>query len=382
MRDICEKIIKDPKAVTRDEIDNLIWGPEELLISNKELLEMFLRTYDLNEASELGEAEKGGMGFFNRRSNKKRNKRYYKRLKKDIARTKIYVEGDSWFQHPFIQEIFQKLDRVLKRKYALYSSAMGGEWWSNILTEGDYQPEISTIHPDVIMLSGGGNDLVGGRKISNLINKNKGYLYDFASGLNLENLVEEINKHPYLGKVMKIDENTFTNKQKEYFIFGLKVLSKEFYALMWIFELMYKYAINNIRKKNEEVKIITQGYDYPIPSYRKSFRPARILCAIGGLKNGHWLADALNTAGIDKSDHRKVMFTLIFIFNEFLISLTEEPRLGGNVFHIDARGITEEKICKWFDEMHVKPRIYKKIAKTYKECIEQVAATKKVFPVK
>ena len=161
-----KRILQDPKAITGSDIDLLISHDDEnQRINSSDLKSLFLSIYDLNNTSELGQAHEGLMGRLNRRSNKRRNKKFFKRIKKDISNIKIYSECDFWFQHPLIKDIIDQLNKCAQKedkKYAIYSSAMDGEWWINTIDDGDYLPEISKIKPDVILLSGAGNDIVGG----------------------------------------------------------------------------------------------------------------------------------------------------------------------------------------------------------------------------
>ena len=379
-----KRILQDPKAITGSDIDLLISHDDEnQRINSSDLKSLFLSIYDLNNTSELGQAHEGLIGRLNRRSNKRRNKKFFKRIKKDISNIKIYAEGDSWFQHPLIKDIIDQINKCAKKedkKYAIYSSAMGGDWWINIIEDGDYLPEISKIKPDVILLSGAGNDIVGGKKLSNLVNPANGYFKSDFENISEQNFNKAINSHPFLKQLINIRDDNLTKEQKQSLIYGLTVISKEFFSLMWTFELMYKFVLQNIRKKFPEIKIITQGYDYPIPSYKKGPQPKKFIIN-WFMKNGHWLSDALNLAGIEKANQKHVTFTLIYIFNEILISIANDDKFGTNLFHIDSRGATNGNIKNWYDEMHVKPRIFKKIAKTYLKCIKHGSSQPSVFKV-
>ena len=48
---------------------------QEELITHKDLVRIVRRIFDLNENAELGQANKGLMGFFNKRSNKKKSQK-------------------------------------------------------------------------------------------------------------------------------------------------------------------------------------------------------------------------------------------------------------------------------------------------------------------
>lgn len=123
-------------------------------------------------------------------------------------------------------------------------------------------------------------------------------------------------------------------------------------------------------------------YDYVIPSYKNGpiTNPKKMLLNMVQ-NNGHWLADALNQASIPREHQRKVTYTLIYLFNELLIKVINHKELSYNTFHIDARGAAEDRLSNWFDEMHLKPKVFRKVAKTYVHCIENNSDYPRVFRV-
>lgn len=367
---IIEKIVSEPKAVKRAEIDKLVQT-----VTVDQLREMFLRIYDLNNTSSLGTASVGFLGKLNRRQNKKRNKLYLKTIRNNTKFTKIYVEGDSWYNHPLLFDIIDGVIKTGKKKatkYAIYSSAMGADWWINMLNEGKYLSDISREMPEFVLLSGGGNDFVGGRKISYLVDQNS----TCFNGNNQQGGI--IESDPFL-KQMIIRSNLSENDRGR-LTAGLRFLTKELCSVMWTFELMYKYLLKNLQPKFPNMKIITQGYDCPIPTTQKGpiYLPKKYLLN-KALDNGSWLYDALATQNIhDSKDQQNVIFSLIYIFNDMLVNLAKSNQFGKNLSHIDCRGVAGHDIKNWFDEMHVKPKIYKKIANAFVNCIDD-NATRDVY---
>ena len=86
--------------------------------------------------------------------------------------SEIVIEGDSWFEHPIIKDTFDWLSEKLQGKYALYSLAHGGDWLMNIIRDGKYISELPIIKPEVLLLSGGGNDLVDYNRLSLMVDSN------------------------------------------------------------------------------------------------------------------------------------------------------------------------------------------------------------------
>ncbi|MBE0651925.1 MAG: hypothetical protein IH595_13935 [Bacteroidales bacterium] len=160
----------------------------------------------------------------------------------------------------------------------------------------------------------------------------------------------------------------------EQIVTGRRYLSQNFYRFLVTIKFEYKMLFESLRKIDtaqfNSVKIITQGYDYAIPSYKKRFGIRMFM------NNGQWLKEPLMMNGInDPYLQQCVMKTIIFEVNEMLIELGKEYR---NVYHVDARGITAyyEKVngkkpgsC-WYDELHPKSEIFKVISDVYTSIIE------------
>jgi hypothetical protein len=80
---------------------------------------------------------------------------------------RILAEGDSWFEHPCLTDLIEHLGA----RYAVLSLAKAGDSWSDILSEegevySDNTPmgllaNIDLEHPDIVLLSAGGNDVLG-----------------------------------------------------------------------------------------------------------------------------------------------------------------------------------------------------------------------------
>jgi len=161
--------------------------------------------------------------------------------------------------------------------------------------------------------------------------------------------------------------------------FADKCLNIEFFALLRLFELQYKLLFESIKKKGakkfKNLRIITHGYDYAIPSSKLGFGFLRpISNAIVG--NGKWLRTPLLLRGYNKREEQVSIVTgMIHHFNEMLIKVGKGY---DNVYHIDSRGSVDSK-KGWYNELHPKSAEFIKIAGVFEECIEAVNPTKKVF---
>jgi hypothetical protein len=279
------------------------------------------------------------------------------------------AEGDSWFNYPII--LTDIIDRIImERDLAVYSIASGGDWLLNMLTGRQYVEELSISHPDWFLISGGGNDLVGARRLATILQ---------PGGESIEFEKNEWAKHLILD---------FAEKSmiplKDDFYEGLPFVSRDFYALLMFFHLQYYFLFKGLLKteencvsKFEGLKIITQGYDYPIPSSGRKFgiNPVRwyIPFARTFLGHGGWLKTPLQIRGINAEEsQQKVLYSMIYLFNEMMIELGDifnKRHQEQRIFHIDSRDSVGKN--GWTDELHPTPVHFIKIGQTFIDCIKR-----------
>jgi hypothetical protein len=148
------------------------------------------------------------------------------------------------------------------------------------------------------------------------------------------------------------------------------------------FHLQYYYLLKGILKgggtskpKFDGIKIITQGYDYPLPSFdvRFGLNPLEwyVPFVRKFLGHGSWLKGPLQIRGINNNgDQRDVLYSMIYLFNEMMIEIGSLfNKTGTRVFHIDSRESVGEK--GWADELHPRPAHFIKIGQTFINCIKQ-----------
>ncbi|MBL7915071.1 MAG: hypothetical protein JNL49_08495 [Bacteroidia bacterium] len=309
--------------------------------------------YDLNEVRlrETSNANLGILGKLNRRSTKIRQKRYFKRVenqKPDMKYIKIYAEGDSWFLFPtFVKDIIDWLER--NENYLIFSDAYGGDWITNILYEGQYVEALTIHSPDVFLISGGGNDLVGNERMAVMVSTDKQKL-----------------KHTQQSLVNIKDEY-----QKNQILLAQKYITKEFYSFIWIMKAQYTMIFNGIYNNTNKFKdmiSITHGYAYPYPKKGLNFSWKYPLQPIVNsfLKSGKWLFRPLMIKGIhDEEIQHAIMTTLIYEYNEMLRDIESNFE---NVYHVDCSDIPKAQE-DWYDELHLKSDKYKVVASRYSELI-------------
>ncbi len=350
--ELIESLIKSPREFSDDEFDALFRQKD---ISFSDLRPMLLRIFDMNEGTikNASEADIGMLGRFNKRSRKHREKLFWKKIRKGDYSKIILAEGDSWFEYPlFISDIIDQLNKS-RRNYAINSLAYGGDWIANILYEQEYIEKLSLLSPDVFLISGGGNDIVGGYRLAQLV-----------------------DRRSEVPAIIEADLTTSEGKVR----FADICLNKEFFGLMKLFKLQYKLLFKSIEeetKKFKNLKVITQGYDYAIPGSKIGFGFIRPI--VNKLtNNGIWLETPLLLRGYrNEKEQKAVVFGMIYHFNEMLIDVGREYE---NVYHIDSRGAVDEK-KGWYDELHPKSKQFKRIASVFEECIESTDKNKKIYKV-
>jgi hypothetical protein len=369
------KLLKNPSAFTEEDLDHLLRpaDPKEK-ITTRELSGLIRRIFDINDSTILNRsvASEGIMGRLNRRSKRKRNKEYFRKIRNGFRAEKkntvILAEGDSWFEFPvFVKDI---IDWLKKRKdYAIYSLAYGGDWLANIMYQEEYVEGLPVHDPDVFLISGGGNDMVGGNRLTTmLINpvKNPGLL-----GRIPEEYIDYVMRH------------TKSAAEANEILEGKPYLTGEFTSYINVIRLQYELMFSNIYTKYPDLKIITQGYDYARPDPRIHFgfnlcnwhQPLLNMAA----GTGKWLYQSFMLKGITDSElQRKIVKTMIFEFNEMMLKIARKPDYP-HLHHIDCRGVcTSGK--DWYDELHPKSLVFKRISQKYEECIDGVSRAKVLYP--
>ncbi len=348
------------------------------------LRKVLLRLFDINEIKNESDSDEGLIGKFNKSDREYRNKLYKEKIidgHRDLeGNVVVLAEGDSWFQFP---RIYFKIDPVKDildwliedDKYAVYSLAAGGDWLANIFYSGEYIEELPKVSPDVFLISGGGNDLVGNNRLATMVINPK--LQD----------KRKVSKHPKLKKLYDKRKNDKDIDKKKYKR-GLEFISDEFFTFLNLYFIQYFVFLYSLSRvdKYRKMLIITHGYDYALPTNKNRGNWLSIQRIINEFTDtGHWLFQPLNMKGItNKDDQEAIVYTMIYEFNEMMIQLATFTDLP-NLFHIDCRGYAKEE--DWFDELHLKSDVFRGVTDVYKYCITQNLRLKnkpkqKVYKVK
>lgn len=307
------------------------------------------------EARNLTGAYLSFLGFLNPRSQKKKLRKYARTIAQKDYEKIVFAEGDSWLEYPlFIHEITDQL--IKTKKYAVYSDAYGGDWIADIVNRKTQFLELfKEVKPHALLLSGGGNDIVGRENARQKESPVNTVLFSkIKQGINND---EGLDLTTAVGKIA----------------FGEKCFSTDFDELLALIYVQYNFMIQKINRENlrDNFKILLHGYDYAIPSSQKGFgwNPLRIMKPISNLflNNGTWLKAPLEAAGYTNNEEQEaIIYYMIERFNETLLEITN---CATNVYFIDCRNsVNPQK--GWYNELHPTSRAFKEIAKAFQWCID------------
>lgn len=219
----------------------------------------------------------------------------------------LVSDGDSWFQYP-VPRVDDVIDH-LRRSHAIYCHAIAGatlrEWAAN--AHQRILASVAQHRPDAVLLSGGGNDLLGFGGIGN-------FIMPFRQGQPAQTHVN-----------------------------GLLDTELDVY---W---QLYSQVIGAVLEKHPATKIFLHGYDWALPN-----KPA-----------GRWLFKPMSEGrGISDVDlQRHIVKLLIDRFNERMVTL--EAAYPGNVYFVDCRGSVGLRRNSWLDELHPRSPGFGRVANRF-----------------
>ena len=243
-------------------------------------------------------------------------------------RVNIVSEGDSWFAYPKKWLLFGPPSNIIDylsdwtfRKANFYNMASNGEEAVNILS-GEQKHELIEIlrwhekakgrRPvDLLLFSGGGNDVAGENDFERFIDPDTSY-----RGVDIKHF---------------IDMDRLSRKSKQISL-----------AYQELIDIRDYYSPNTV--------IVGHTYDYPIPSGGAKF--------LGGLiETESWMKKYMDKIKIPKELQADVLRVFIDQLAEDLLSISDPDK---NVHIIDTRGTLLEK--NWLNEMHPNSEGFKYIS--------------------
>ncbi len=284
--------------LTRPYIERLYFNTTKIGLT----YEVNLKPNNLNasDTQEIGERSLK-MNIGNLIDYTRRNRKFKKLLKKFPKKPIIVAEGDSWFLYPIL--VKDTLDYIMEG-WPLKSLAWAGDTLENYKKSGKLLKYVKKLNPKYVLISGGGNDIIGS---------------DIQQFLK-NDVTNAIKPSDYLNNQFK----TQIKKLGDYYI----------------------YFFTELNKHKSVNKIIVHGYDYIRADHAKI------------VSKGGWLNKYLENAGIkDYKEREKLIKFLIDEFNNILIKVSND---FDNVTYLDLRGLINKD--EWFDEIHPTDEGYKKVA--------------------
>lgn len=264
---------------------------QRLIIPDPENSKAFSPAFMMNPEKVEDDGVEGGavISIGNFASRRRRLWRYRSRVSSGEPYVSILSEGDSWFQYPFL--LHDVIDVVMDHpEYAVKSLGGASHLVLDMYEDGEVFDEVEALQPEFVLLSGGGNDIVGDGGLTD-------YLKHYDPALKPEHYLTD----------------AFEARLREL----LDTWGRTF---------------RRISKKRPGVQILFHGYDYGIPE-----------------EGGAWMGLPMEALGINNQDLRRAIVR-VFIdrYNTDLAALANS--IGPHIHHIDCRGICADD--EWRDELH------------------------------
>ncbi len=296
--------------ITDKEID---WHLEnEELLTTKRKPQLKYKSIIINgrKIRNSSNARKGFMGLFNRKKQKERQQKFLNDVFEGTTLDKIRIvsEGDSWFNYP--TKLKEVIDYIFQ-DFSIFSLGYAGDWLSNIYEEQEYTNAIRLYKPDIFIISGGGNDLVGSSRIETILKK-------YKRGSTVEQLI----------------------------------ITDKFQSIIKDFRILYKTIFTHLLEEHPNLKIICHGYDYPY---------------LDG-KEKNWFGKPMKKKGIKDRQLRNEIGK--YLMDNFNLMLDELANDFINVHYLDLRGKVPRN--EWKDELHPNDIGFSKVANEFKNKILEI----------
>lgn len=244
----------------------------------------------------------------------------------------ILGKGDSWFDYPVGIDLLDYLNGHFNYNVLKYGKA--GDKLLNMIYGNDMEyPNknldiisklVKIYKADILLLSGGGNDLAG-NQLEIFLEFNTGN-YE-----KIENLIEP---------------------QLDIFLKRL--------------QLAIKLLIDKVISVKPDIKILMHSYGYPDVSGKGVLEILGHNDWINGF--GPWLKPAFDARNINHEDANIIMRIIMDMYSDKLIEL--QKKFPGNFYFVDFRKII--KLEDWSNELHLNNEAYLKVSTELHNKIQEV----------
>ncbi|SPF78741.1 hypothetical protein ALP8811_02672 [Aliiroseovarius pelagivivens] len=296
----------DPNVAEEDLAKYFILDEERSGAFNP-MFELNPKTVEIPEGPDARARTAAAMNFFNWASRAKRQGKFKDKVNAGYTGPIIVSEGDSWFQYPV--RLHDTIDYLMK-PYAVFSLGAAGDLLKRMADKQEYLKALEEQKGEILLLSGGGNDLVAGGALASHLEK-----YDPAL------------------------------KPADYLLPSFQTL---------LDDAIHNYGrmFRDVQQHFPHVSVLCHGYDYPIPD------------------GGRWLGAPMEEQEIlDKKLQRAIAVEMMDAFNRRLRRLT---RSVPNATYLDCRGLVKDK--HWHDELHPDNTGYAEVARKFQKEIKKIEA--------
>lgn len=240
----------------------------------------------------------------------------------------ILAEGDSWFCYPKrvgphqINDAPSDLIAQLSERYAVFTQAKPGDvaitMRGFINEENGLLAEIGRVNADILLLSAGGNDLLGDGRLKRYLEAGD------------REIPEYTRTTPY---------------------------SNTFWAAVDAIEVMIRQSL----RQHPQLQVIVHGYDYAIPT-----------------GEGPWLQEPMDALGIPRAKHADITRRITDQFNRALSELTQAINTdlqAERVHFVDLRNTISDPE-HWRDELHPTSEGFAALAGRIADRIEAVSSSR------
>ncbi|OCP05792.1 MULTISPECIES: N-acetylmuramoyl-L-alanine amidase [unclassified Ensifer] len=252
------------------------------------------------------------MNWANRISRAARWLAYRRKTSAGFAGLRIVEEGDSWFQYPLLlDDTIDQLSRDDDK--AIFSLSGAGDLLGDMAERREYLAALEQTAAQVMLLSGGGNDMLGGGRFAS-------FLLPYAEGKKAKDLLNT--------PLLEVE------------------LRRAIAA--------YRQILTEVRQQFPTVRVLGHAYDIPYPH-----------------SAGRWIGGPLAERGIPLDMGRSIIELVLGRFAEQLLELQREFT---NFRLVDLRGKVDRGRSSWFDELHPKNQGYGRAAQAFRDAIDALAS--------
>lgn len=263
-------------------------------------------TVQIPRGTEAAARAAGALNAANWFARMNRKSKYHRKLAKGYDGPIIVSEGDSWFQYPMLLK--DTIDHLMER-YAVFSLGAAGDLLNRMADKQEYVGALRETGAEILLLSGGGNDLVAGGALAS-------HLEEFDPDLQPDDYL--------LPSFETLLDDSLTH---------------------------YGRMFRQVHQLFPHVTVMCHGYDYPVPN------------------RDRWLGKPMESRGIrDKTLQKAIAARMMDQFNRRLRRLAQSMP---HVVYIDCRGVVGDH--RWHDGLHPTDEGYADVAAKFDREIKRVA---------